>query len=241
MNPREELVRSIFDRIAYRYDRLNRIISAHLDTFWRKKAIAALELGGAPRVVLDLGTGTGDLALEAARAIGEKGKVLGLDFSLPMLRLAQEKRDKREKRPRVTEGARVFYVLASALAPPFKDNTFDSVMTAFVLRNVVDLERFFIEAHRVLKPGGKVASLDMFAPSKPFSLLYGVYFYRVMPWIGARLAGDRRAYQYLADTVRHFDSPEGIAELMGRMGFEKIEIRRFLLGAVCLHIAVKKR
>jgi len=230
---RAEHVRGMFDRIAGRYDLLNRVISFHLDTFWRKKAVAAALKGG-ERWVLDLGTGTGDLALTAAGSVGSGGKIVGLDFSAEMLRLAKEKtRNDRN-------GGKIFYILGSALSPPLRDETFDAVMTAFVLRNVADLELFFRQAYRLLKPGGHFVSMDMFPPScAAFSFFYSLYFYRLMPWIGARLARDREAYRYLSATVKAFHSPETVAGMIEQTGFASVKTRKFLNGAVCLHAGDK--
>jgi demethylmenaquinone methyltransferase / 2-methoxy-6-polyprenyl-1,4-benzoquinol methylase len=231
-NPRDHAVRTMFDRIAPRYDLLNRVISLRLDTRWRKKAIELVVRNG-DESVLDLGTGTGDLTFTAARCLTH-GKVIGLDFSSEMLRLAQAKRSKQ------AHGDRAFFVLASALLPPFKDELFDAVMTAFVLRNVSDLESFFVSSLRVLKPGGKLVSLDMFPPRKGFfSAFYSLYFYGLVPWIGRILAHDRKAYSYRSKSVRQFDPPDTIANLIRRAGFERVTIRKFLKGAVCMHIAEK--
>ena len=230
---RQRLVQSIFNRIAGRYDLLNRVLSFRLDIRWRRKALGAA-LRGNERFVLDLGTGTGDLAVAAAEAVGKEGRVVGLDFSPEMLRLAQAKRNDE------ADGNEPIYVLGSALAPPFKDEVFDAVMTAFVLRNVTDLNLFFIQACRLLKPGGRIASLDMFPPSgRFFSLLYSLYFYHLVPWIGAALAQDRVAYRYLSESVKNFAPPEAVAEIIQRAGFQKVSIQRFLRGAVCLHIGEK--
>ena len=230
---RSAYVRGLFDRIAGRYDLLNRVISLSLDARWRRKAVAAA-LNGDERMVLDLGTGTGDMAFMAGRAIGKQGKVVGIDFALEMLRLANA------KRRADPQGHKTLFVQATALSAPFRDRTFDAALTAFVLRNITNLPLFFAEAHRLLKPGGKFVSLDMFPPAGfPFSILYSIYFYHLVPWLGACLARDRAAYQYLSDSVRTFHRPEAIAEMIRQAGFRAVAIRRFLQGAVCMHVAEK--
>jgi demethylmenaquinone methyltransferase / 2-methoxy-6-polyprenyl-1,4-benzoquinol methylase len=231
-NPGNENVRRMFDRIAGRYDLLNRIISFRLDTWWRKKAVSAVVKNGHEKI-LDLGAGTGDLTFAAQRSLRVQGRVIGLDFSFKMIQLARVKQQRRKSNK--TE-----FLQANALMPPFRDNVFDGVMTGFVLRNVPDLRVFFSEAFRVLKPGGRMTSLDMFPPPNGlFARLYALYFYRFMPSIGAFLAKDREAYQYLSDSVRRFVPPEKISELLHQCGFEQVTLQRFLFGAVCLHIANK--
>ncbi len=232
-NPRDRAVRSMFDRIAGRYDLLNRVISFRLDTRWRDRAIEIILTDGNP-LILDLGAGTGDLTFAAAKSTAGRARVIGLDFSLKMLRLAQE------KRADAPHGDKISFVLGSALLSPFRDCVFDGVMTAFVLRNVSDLSLFFDQALRVLKPGGKFVSLDMFPPSKSwFSALYDLYFYRWVPWLGGVLAQDRNAYKYLSESVRNFHSPQAVGGLIEAAGFERVSIRKFLHGAVCMHIGEK--
>jgi demethylmenaquinone methyltransferase/2-methoxy-6-polyprenyl-1,4-benzoquinol methylase len=230
---RDHAVQSMFDRIAQRYDLLNRVISFRLDSRWRRAAIRTLPEGPENRI-LDLGAGTGDLTFAAAKIYQGTGRVIGLDFSLPMLRLAQQ------KSLRARHGERTRFVLGSALMAPFKDNIFDGVMTGFVLRNVSDLSIFFADAFRVNKAGGRFVSLDMFPPkARWFSLFFDLYFYRLVPWIGGWLGHDRRAYSYLSQSVRNFHSPEAVAALIEAAGYRRVAIRKFLNGAVCMHIAEK--
>lgn len=232
-NPRDQAVQSMFDRIAVRYDLLNRVISFRLDRRWREQAIQILLSGGA-KLILDLGTGTGDLAFSAAASANGHARIVGLDFSYEMLRLAQRKRRD------AAHGEKAFFVDGSALASPFKRAAFDGVMTAFVLRNVSDLTVFFREAALVLKPGGKLVSLDMYPPPKGwFSMFYSLYFYRLVPWIGGVLAHDHRAYKYLSESVRGFHAPESVTEVIRGAGFSRVSVRKFLRGAVCMHIAEK--
>ena len=262
-NPRDRAVQHMFNRIARRYDLLNRVISFRLDNRWREQAIQSIWSARNP-LILDLGAGTGDLTFSAlkwsptgkpvgpsgtpvgrnpeqeplakagARVEGSTGggRIVGLDFSLEMLKLAQIKSRS------MPQGEQTRFVLGSALAVPFREAVFDGIMSAFVLRNVSDLALFFSQAYRVLRPGGKIVSLDMFPPSKGlFAKFYGLYFYRLVPWIGALLAHDREAYRYLSESVRTFHSPVMVAEILKQAGFAHITWRRFLCGAVCMHVA----
>ena len=228
---RDRRVQLMFDRIAGRYDTLNRIISFRLDRRWRHHVIREAVTGGS--CILDIGTGTGDLIYEAADALGGRGRFIGIDFAPAMLQRARAK-----GQPGAAGCAK--FVLGSAMLAPFRSAVFDSAMTGFVLRNVSDLAMFFAEAYRVLKPGGRFVSLDMFPPRGGwFSPLYNIYFYRFMPRLGGWLARDPQAYRYLSESVRGFQAPERIAEMNRQAGFEEVAIRRFLGGAVCMHTARK--
>jgi demethylmenaquinone methyltransferase / 2-methoxy-6-polyprenyl-1,4-benzoquinol methylase len=232
-NRRDPAIQAMFDRIALRYDFLNRMISLRLDTRWRKRAIKEVMKRG-NELILDVGAGTGDLTFAATQKIKNNGRIVGLDVSQQMLKLA------RSKQGRAPNGEKAYFVQGSALFAPFKDGVFDAVMTAFVLRNVSDLSLFSAHAFRVLKSGGRFVSLEMFPPSSNwFSGFYSLYFYRFMPWLGGVVAGDYHAYKYLAESVEHFYPPETISSLLEQAGFERITIRKFLNGAVCMHAAEK--
>lgn len=231
-NPRDRAIQAMFDRIAGRYDFLNRLISFRLDNIWRNQAIKEL-LGNGDRFILDLGAGTGDLSFIAAQKL-KRGRIVGLDFSLEMLKLA------RSKQRLGKTGEKTCFVQGNATSSPFKDCAFDAVMTAFVLRNVSDLSLFFAHAFRVLKHGGRFLSLDMFPPTENwFSGFYSLYFYGLVPRIGGLLARDPVAYRYLAESVANFHSPERVEELIQQAGFKQVRIRKFLNGAVCMHVAEK--
>ncbi len=234
--PHDTLVRNLFDRIAWRYDLLNRIISFQSDSRWRRKAIGALGVSEQPALVLDLGTGTGALALDACRLLAPGSRVVGLDFSRSMLMQAKDRTS------RAGHAANAAYILAHALAAPVRSESFDAVMSAFVLRNVGDLGSFFRESYRVLKPGGRMVSLDMFPPPQGvFSRLYWFYFGRLMPWIGGVVSGHPQAYRYLSDSVRAFVSPEKVADTIASAGFVDTRTVRYLRGAICVQVATRPR
>ncbi len=224
----------MFDEVAPRYDLLNRIISFRLDHHWRKAAVAAA-LRDRTGLVLDIGSGTGDATFAIAAYGRGTARAIGLDFSLEMLRRAEQ------KKRRAAHGPQTQFVQGSGLLAPFKSSVFDGVISAFVLRNVSDLQLFFAESQRVLKPGGTLVTLDMFPlPKNWFSPLYEFYFYRLVPWIGKILSSHGQAYQYLSESVRRFHSPERISGLIEEARFERVKVKKFLNGAVCMHVAHKR-
>ncbi len=223
-----ERVRAMFARIAHRYDLMNRLMTGGLDLRWRQQAIRACALPPDARV-LDVGAGTGDLAAEALRQ--RPGTlVVGCDFTLPMMLRGRAKpgRD------------RIRWVGGDALRLPFPDNTFDAVVSGFVMRNVADLDLAFREQARVTRPGGRVACLEAIRPPQRWwTPLYRFYFHRVVPLLGALVAGDRAAYTYLPQSVEGFFTLEELAHAMTRAGLIVREARAFLLGAVGLVVGVK--
>ena len=225
-----DAVRAMFTRIAARYDLMNSLMTGGRHHAWRRRvARAAAAAPDGP--VLDVATGTADLAL-ALRALDARRLVVGADFSEGMLREGRAKLAARGER-------RVPLLAADALALPFRDGAFACVMSAFLLRNLDDLERGFREMRRVTRPGGLVLSLDIVRPATPvWNALFGVYFTRVVPAIGALVACDRQAYTYLPQSVDRFVTPPALARLMEQVGLREVSWRRLGLGTIALHIGV---
>jgi len=225
-----DAVRAMFTRIAARYDLMNSLMTGGRHHAWRRRvARAAAAAPDGP--VLDVATGTADLAL-ALRALDARRLVVGADFSEGMLREGRAKLAARGER-------RVPLLAADALALPFRDGAFACVMSAFLLRNLEDLERGFREMRRVTQPGGLVLSLDIVRPATPvWNALFGVYFTRVVPAIGALVACDRQAYTYLPQSVDRFVTPPALARLMEQVGLREVSWRRLGLGTIALHIGV---
>jgi demethylmenaquinone methyltransferase / 2-methoxy-6-polyprenyl-1,4-benzoquinol methylase len=222
----EAQVKSMFDRIAGRYDLMNSVMSAGLHHRWRKRAVDLARLG--PRhSALDVCCGTGDLALELKRRVGESGNVVGVDFSEPMLDLARAKARDR--------GVDVDYRQANALSLPFDDSRFDAVTVGFGVRNLVDLPGGIAEMARVARPGGRVVILEITTPARPpLSWFYSIWFDRLVPLFG-RIAGQREAYSYLPASVRRFPPAPALAGLMRDAGLEDVTYVTLAGGIVAIH------
>jgi demethylmenaquinone methyltransferase / 2-methoxy-6-polyprenyl-1,4-benzoquinol methylase len=224
-----ENVRSMFTRIARRYDLMNALMTGGRHHAWRRMTAATLR-EAPPGPVLDLATGTGDLAL-AIRRVRPTAPIIGADFSEGMLREAAAKLARR--------GARVPLLAADALALPFPDRTFAAVTSAFLLRNLADVGRGLAEMRRVTRAGGLVVTLEITRPRIPgWDGVFGFYFHRIVPAVGGIVAGDRAAYSYLPDSVDRFVSPQGLAELMRRIGLVDVHYRRLGIGTIALHVGV---
>jgi demethylmenaquinone methyltransferase/2-methoxy-6-polyprenyl-1,4-benzoquinol methylase len=226
----EAQVRAMFDRIAGLYDRMNTVMTAGLHHQWRRRAVdlAAPPVGGS---VLDVATGTGDLALELARRVGPEGDVIGTDFSERMLALARAKAQS-------AGTATVRFEPANALSLPYPDDSFDAATVGFGARNFADLERGLREMARVVRPGGRVVVLEITTPTRPpLSHFFELWFDRVVPALG-RLAGDSQAYSYLPSSVRRFPRPHELAELMWSQGLREIRYVLTAGGIIALHVGV---
>ncbi len=221
----EGQVRAMFDRIAGVYDRMNALMTAGLDRRWRSRAADLAAVGPGDRV-LDVATGTGDLALELARRVAPGGEVVGSDFAEAMLERAREKAAGRPD---------VHFEWGDALALDHPDDAFDAATVAFGARNFADLHRGLAQMVRVVRPGGRVVVLEITTPqTPPLSWFYALWFDRIVPGLG-RLAGDEDAYSYLPNSVKRFPEPEGLAAAMAETGLGDI---RWLLtagGIIAIH------
>lgn len=222
-------VRSLFGRIADRYDLANRILSAGQDRGWRRRVVRAVRRAGA-RDILDLATGSGDLALALAQDMPE-ARVLGLDFCEPMLARARAKQASRSC-------ANVSFALGDALALDLPSGSFDAVTIAFGLRNLQDRARGLAEMRRVLRPGGRLLVLEFSQAATAFRPIYLPYLRHVLPRLGGWITGDRAAYAYLNETIERFPGREDLSREMLASGFAAAPSIPLAFGAVALHEAV---
>lgn len=229
---RGERVSRMFDRIAPTYDVLNRLLSARSDVRWRKRLVQRLALQGHERV-LDACTGTGDQAI--ALLAGGAGEVWGADFAPEMIRLA------REKLAREKVGDRVALEVADVSALPHPDGFFDAVTVSFGVRNFEDLDAGLRELARVVRPGGKLAILELSRPRNPVLRgLYNLYFMIVLPLIGNLVSGGaENAYAYLPRSVQAWPGPDALARRIREAGFAQVECEPLSLGIACIHLATR--
>lgn len=223
-------VRSMFGSIAHRYDLLNRVLSLGLDASWRREAIR-VATADRPERILDVATGTADVALGLKRA-RPAAHVVGVDFAEPMLDIGREKAAR--------DGLDITLEHGDGTDLPYDDDSFDAVTIAYGLRNFADYRAGLGEFHRVLRPGGKVVILEFPPPrTGPLGRLFRLYFRRILPVIGGAVSGNRGAYAYLPRSVLAFPPPAQLAAAMREVGFVDVRYKLQTLGISALHAGVK--
>lgn len=221
-------VNRMFARIAPTYDLMNRVMTGGFDVTWRRLLLDLADLP-ARGSLLDIGTGTGDIAA-AARRRNPAAHVVGVDFTIEMMLAGRH------------DPARAFlpFVQGDTFALPFADNAFDAVVSGFLLRNVVDRPAALREQMRVTKPGGRVVCLETTPPSNsvlgPF---FQFYFFRLVPLIGGLISGDPDAYHYLPHSTVEFPAPTVLARMMEQVGLRNVVYRELMLGTVAIHVGTK--
>jgi demethylmenaquinone methyltransferase/2-methoxy-6-polyprenyl-1,4-benzoquinol methylase len=222
---RATYVQKMFTQIARRYDLMNRLMTGGQDIRWRKMVIRLTRVDNSS-TLLDLGTGTGDIAREAATQFPQ-AKIIASDFTLEMMRVGRK------------NGALNFST-ADALKLPHKDSSFDAVTSGFLMRNVIDLQKAIEEQYRVLKNGGRIVILDTTRPKKNIlSPFIWLHMHFVIPTVGGILSGDTEAYRYLPDTTEGFVTAEDLAERMKKAGFKDVNFKRLMFGTIAIHWAEK--
>ncbi len=230
--PKKEQVAQMFDRIAPRYDMLDHLLSLNIDRRWRRKMARIVETSGAKKI-LDVATGTADLAIELARRI-PGAHITGCDISEEMMQVGRRKAAAKGLHDMIS------FVRADAEAMAFSDAEFEAVTVAFGVRNFQDIEAGIGEMFRVLKPGGKVFILEFSVPhGKIFAPFYRFYFSRILPRIGGLIARDRSAYSYLPGSVAEFPAPEEFVAMMTAAGFVECRAVEFTHGVAVLYTGIK--
>jgi demethylmenaquinone methyltransferase/2-methoxy-6-polyprenyl-1,4-benzoquinol methylase len=248
-------VNTMFGRIAHRYDMMNRIMTGGQDKRWRKLLIREAHLPSGGKL-LDIATGTGDIAFEALQQHPDLGQVVGADFTLPMLQEARRRGEEWGKRsseegmrPDMTTFASSLPRLlasfphwsgADTLHLPFPDNTFDAVTSGFLMRNVTSVPLTLAEQRRVCKPGGRVLILEIPRPADNwFGHLFRFYFHHLVPIIGGLISGQRDAYVYLPASAEAFLRPDALKAEMEKSGLRSVTYSMLMFGTVALHVGIK--
>ena len=232
--PDPSSVNSMFSRIARRYDLANRLLSGGMDVRWRKRLVAQVrEIR--PRDVLDLATGSGDVAFALSQGLPANVNIVGMDFCQPMLDQAEAKKAAHVG----PEFATVRFEVGDALALPAEDESFDAVTISFGLRNLADRARGLREMRRVLRPGGCLFVLEFSQPHAAVRPLYFFYLRRILPRVAGVLTGDRAAYQYLNETIEEFPNRAALEEEIRAAGFSAVRSCGMTVCTVALHHATR--
>lgn len=227
-------VNSMFGRIAGRYDVANRVLSGGIDVWWRYQLVRAVRKAE-PREILDLATGSGDVAFALAGRVPSASNILGMDFCQPML---DEAVKKKASHPAAISD-RIQFQQGDGLALPLPDTGFDAVTISFGLRNMADRHRSLTEMLRVLRPGGTLFVLEFSQPDRWFRPLYLFYIRHVLPALAGWVTGDRQAYRYLNETIESFPDRSALSKEITAAGFRNVSARGLTAGIVALHVAIR--
>jgi demethylmenaquinone methyltransferase / 2-methoxy-6-polyprenyl-1,4-benzoquinol methylase len=228
---KKQQVAKMFDNISPYYDFLNHFLSVGIDKRWRRKAVRKL-LPVKPQQTLDIATGTGDLAIEASKVL--PGTITGVDISEGMLAIGRKKINKMN----LAHVINLQYGDSENL--PFPDNHFNAAMVAFGVRNFENLEKGLTEINRVLKPGGKLVILEFSKPEKfPVKQFYNFYFFRILPFIGKIISRDRRAYNYLPESVAAFSSGSHFLKVLEKTGYKNTSAEPLTFGISSIYTGIK--
>ncbi len=230
--PDPAAVNSMFGRIARRYDVANRLLSGGVDVWWRHKLVASVRKQK-PAKILDLATGSGDVAFALSKDLPVSTGITGMDFCQPMLDEANIKQQSSGRFPNIV------FVQGDGLALPLAAESFDAVTISFGLRNMADRHCALGEMLRVLRPGGRLYVLEFSQPYRWFRPIYYVYLRRLLPLIASLVTGDRSAYEYLCGSIEQYPGHEAMSAEIVRAGFSSVSASRMTFGSVALHVAQK--
>jgi demethylmenaquinone methyltransferase/2-methoxy-6-polyprenyl-1,4-benzoquinol methylase len=223
-------VGAVFDGVASRYDVMNDLMSLGLHRYWKRFALAVARPRAGERV-LDVATGSGDLAAALARAVGPRGEVWATDVNRSMLERGRDRL--------LDEGRVLPAVQCDAERLPFPAGRFDCVTVAFGLRNMTHKDAALAEMARVLRPGGRLVVLEFSRVWPPLARAYDAYSFQVLPWLGARVAGNADAYRYLAESIRMHPDQATLARMMEEAGLAAVEVFNLMAGVVAVHRGIK--
>ena len=226
-------IAAMFDRISSKYDALNHLLSLNIDKVWRRKVAKAVAKS-APKTILDLATGTADLAITMAKH-NPQARLIGLDISEKMLEIGKSKIKKQNLKDQIE------LRFGDAANLPFEDNSFDVATVAFGVRNFEDLGKGLSEIHRVLKPNGEIVILEFSMPEEfPIKQLYRLYFKHILPWMGRIVSKDEKAYSYLPESVEQFPKPTEFQQVLGQYGLKNCLVKQLSFGIAMVYLAEKR-
>ncbi len=228
---KKENVRVMFNSIAKRYDFLNHFLSLGIDKLWRKKLVKLLIINN-PQIILDVATGTGDLAIEVS--LKSKANIIGIDIAEEMIEIGKNKIKAKKLEHQIK------LQVADSENIPFETAIFDAAMVSFGVRNFETLEKGLSEMHRVLKSGAMIAVLEFSKPKKfPVKNLYMFYFRHILPTLGRIISGDKAAYTYLPESVRQFPDGQQFIEILNKIGFKETTEKRLSFGIASIYTGIK--